>query len=62
MSDDTSKRGPRDSSRINMNENYEVRYWTDKFGVTAEQLAKAVQRAGSMANDVEAELKNHARK
>ena len=26
MSDDKSKRGPQDRSRINMNEDYEVRY------------------------------------
>jgi len=56
MSDDTSKRGPRDSSRINMNEDYEVRYWSEKLGITKQELSEAVRRAGSMAKDVEAHL------
>jgi hypothetical protein len=60
MSDDTSKRGPRDSSRINMNEDYEVRYWSEKFGITKQELSEAVRRAGSMAKDVEAHLRGQA--
>jgi hypothetical protein len=49
MTDGTSKRGPRDSWRINLSEDYEVRYWSQKFGVTREELQQALQRAGSMA-------------
>ena len=60
MSDDTSKRDPRDSSRINMNEDYEVRYWSEKFGITKQELSEAVRRAGSMAKDVEAHLRGQA--
>ena len=60
MSDDTSKRGPRDSSRINMNEDYEVRYWSEKLGITKQELSEAVRRAGSMAKDVEAHLRGQA--
>jgi hypothetical protein len=61
MSDDRNKRGPRDSSRINLGEDYELRYWSEKFGVSKEDLVYAVQRVGSMARDVEAELKNNER-
>jgi hypothetical protein len=50
--------GPRDSSRINLSEDYEVRYWSDKFGVSKEELVYAVQGVGSMAKDVEAKLDN----
>ncbi|MCD6013785.1 MAG: hypothetical protein K0Q79_3647 [Flavipsychrobacter sp.] len=57
MSDDRTKRGPQDSSRINITENYEVQYWTEKFGVSSEQLRNAVQRVGSLAADVEKALK-----
>ena len=57
MSDDTSKRGPADRSRINVNEDYEVRYWSEKFGVSEEQLRAAVARAGAMADDVERALR-----
>lgn len=47
MSDDLSKKGVQDRSRINMNEPHEVSYWTDKFGVTKEELQKAIEKAGS---------------
>jgi hypothetical protein len=62
MADDTLKRGSRDSSLINISEDDEVRYWTAKFRVSKEELGHAVQRAGSIAKDVEAELQNRKRK
>ncbi|KPF68318.1 hypothetical protein IP69_11670 [Bosea sp. AAP35] len=46
MADDKTIRGQQDRTRINMSEDYEVRYWTKKFGVTKEQLAAAVKTAG----------------
>ena len=57
MADDKSKTGPQDAARANVNEDYEVKYWSGKFGCTAEQLKAAVKKVGVMANDVEAELK-----
>ena len=47
MSDDLSKKGVQDRSRINMNEPHELSYWTEKFGVTKEELQKAIDRAGT---------------
>lgn len=58
MADD--KRVPQDASRINMNEDYEVRYWTHKFGVTKAQLATAVKAAGVSVNAVGAYLKKNS--
>jgi len=55
--DDKTKTRPQDAKRVNVNEDYEVRYWTQKFGATAEQLKAAVKKVGVMAVDVEAELK-----
>jgi hypothetical protein len=52
MSDDKTVRGPRDADRVNVHEDYEVRYWTKKWGVTEAQLKDAVKRAGVMAKDV----------
>ena len=46
MSDDLNKRSPQDASRINVNEEWELRYWTQKFGVTEEELKAAVKKAG----------------
>jgi hypothetical protein len=50
--DDPKIRGPRDRSRINTDQDYEVRYWTDELGVTEEQLRQAVQRVGPSADKV----------
>ncbi|WP_394773094.1 DUF3606 domain-containing protein [Flavobacterium sp.] len=52
MSDDLSNRGSQDRSRINMNEPHEVYYWTEKFGVTKEDLQAAIDKAGT--NSVQA--------
>lgn len=52
MADDKSNRGPRDAQRVNVHEDYEVRYWTKKWGVSEQQLRDAVKRAGVMADDV----------
>jgi hypothetical protein len=57
MSDDTSKRGPADRQRVNVNEDYEIRYWTQKWNVSEERLRRAVAAAGVMADDVEAWLR-----
>jgi len=57
MSDDKSKRGGADRDRINVHEDYELRYWSEKFGVSPEKLKETVQRVGVMVTDVERELK-----
>jgi hypothetical protein len=56
MSDDPSKRGAADRARINPAEDYEIRYWSDRLGVTPEELKKAVERVGPMVTDVEKAL------
>lgn len=57
--DDKNKRGPQDSKRVNVNEDYEVQYWTEKFGCSKEQLKKAVEAVGVMAERVEEYLKKN---
>ncbi|MCU1326433.1 MAG: hypothetical protein JWN34_1803 [Bryobacterales bacterium] len=57
MADDKSKTRPQDAQRINVNEAYELRDWSQKFGCTPEQLKAAVAKVGVMAVDVERELK-----
>lgn len=46
-----------DKDMISLSEDFEVRDCTKKFGVSAEELKKAVKQVGSMAKDVEAYLK-----
>ena len=57
MSDDKSLRTPADAQRVNVGEDYEVRYWTEKWNVTPEQLRAAVKKVGVMVDDVERELR-----
>jgi len=49
MSDDTALRRPQDASRIALDEDYEVRYWTNKWGITREELVDAVGKVGHSA-------------
>ena len=57
MSADKTLRTPADAQRVNVGEDYEVRYWTDKWNVTPQQLRAAVDKVGVMADDVERELR-----
>ena len=50
--DDPDKRGPADRSRINVNESWEVRYWTAELGCSEERLREAVESVGVMRDDV----------
>ena len=56
MADDKTNRGERDRSRINMSEDYEVKYWTERLGTTREELQKVVDRVGNSANAVAKEF------
>ncbi|KQS03560.1 hypothetical protein ASG11_04240 [Sphingomonas sp. Leaf357] len=57
MADDKTLRGPQDASRISLGEDYEVQYWTDKFGISADELHAAVAAVGNSADAVERHLK-----
>jgi hypothetical protein len=56
MADDKSNRGPQDASRINIHEDYEVEYWTRKFGVSQSELEAAVGKVGVSADAVAKQL------
>ena len=58
MADDKTKTGSFDRNHISLKEDYEVRDWSKKFGVTKEELTAAVKKVGSQASDVEAHLKS----
>ena len=51
MSDDKSLRTPADAQRVNVGEDYEVRYWTNKWNVTPVQLRAAVDKASGDPED-----------
>jgi len=61
MSDDKTQTGGQDRRRISLDEDYEVRDWSAKFGVTADELRAAVKAVGNDAAAVEAHLKDRRR-
>jgi uncharacterized protein DUF3606 len=56
MADDKTKRGRPDRSKINMGEDYEVKYWAKELGVTASELQRVVDKVGNAAAAVRKEL------
>jgi hypothetical protein len=55
MSDDKSKTVAK-RRRINIHEDYELRFWSKKFGVSPNELRRAVSKVGSFADDVAREF------
>jgi hypothetical protein len=49
-----------DRSKITMTSDIEVKYWSKHFGVTREELRRAVERVGNSAASVRKELRNLA--
>ena len=50
--DNKSKKGKGDDSRININESYELQYWSEKLNVSSDELREAVKATGPNADDV----------
>jgi hypothetical protein len=61
MPDNLQQRGGRDRQRIDVHQDYELRDWSKKFGVTPERLKEAVQAVGNESAKVEQYLKGHER-
>jgi hypothetical protein len=59
--DDKKMRGAEDVSRISLGEKWEVAYWTERFGVAADELREAVRDVGNSAEDVREYLQKKAR-
>jgi hypothetical protein len=56
MADDLKQTGKADDARINVDQDHEVNYWSEKLGVSRGQLRSAVARAGPMVKDVREHL------
>ena len=56
MVDDRRIKGLQDRARINMSEDYEVRYWANALGVPTDRLAAAVEKVGDSVRAVPQEL------
>jgi len=56
--DDKTKTGKEDDSRINVNESYELQYWSEKLNVSKERLKEAVAAVGTTVEAVKEYLKS----
>lgn len=56
MSDDLNNRQDGDRQRIALGQEHEVRYWTEKLGVSREELERVVKKVGNSADKVREEL------
>ena len=57
MGDDLSNRGGQDRARINLAEDYEVRYWTAELGVSEDELVRLVHQHGNSAEKIRQALR-----
>jgi hypothetical protein len=57
MADDLKETGRQDDGRINVDQDHELSYWSEKFGVSRDQLREAVAKAGPMVKNVERQLR-----
>jgi hypothetical protein len=58
MADDPKQPGKADDARINIEQDHELRYWSDKFGVSREELQSAVAKAGPLVRNVREHLQH----
>jgi hypothetical protein len=56
MADDRMKRGSQDRSKISMEQEHEIRYWTQALGVSEAALTAAVAKVGTSVDAVRHEL------
>jgi hypothetical protein len=54
MSDDKTKKGGGDRSRVAAGEDYEVRYFAEKHGITPDQVRDLIKRHGNSRDKLEA--------
>jgi hypothetical protein len=57
VADNPNIRGGGDRKRINVDQDYELRYWSEKLGVSADELRQAVKDVGPMAEAVEQHIR-----
>jgi hypothetical protein len=54
--DDRSKRGPQDPQRVDIRDDYDLRYWTAALNTPKVRLIAAVAKVGNCVTALRAEL------
>lgn len=57
MADNLNEIGRQDDALINVNQDHELTYWSERLGVSRDRLREAVARAGPLVKNVERELR-----
>jgi Protein of unknown function (DUF3606) len=57
MADDLKQTGRPDDQRINVDQDHELTYWSEKLGVSRDRLREAVAKAGPVVKNVQRELR-----
>ena len=57
MSDNTQRRGPEDPTKININQSWEIGYWSEQLRISESELRNAVRHAGPLIANVQRWLK-----
>ena len=53
MTGDFKRRRPEDPDRINIDHEWELEYWADKFGISQEEVITAVRTVGVLIYELE---------
>jgi hypothetical protein len=59
---DKDSRAPIDTSQVNLSEEWEVRYWCERFEVGEVELRACIAEAGPRTVDVDERLRSVAKK
>ena len=56
MADNLNIKQPEDPTKININQDWELKYWANELGVGESRLIAIVKKVGPLVKDVRAEL------
>ena len=55
----THSKWPPEPRQINLREDYELRYWSERFDVPKDEIEAAIKKVGTRVEDVARELSCH---
>jgi hypothetical protein len=58
---DKEARTPADTTQVNLEEDWEVRYWCERYDVDAETLRACVMEVGPRTEDIDRRLREAAK-
>jgi hypothetical protein len=58
MADDLKQTGRQDDARINVDQDHELGYWSERLGASREEIRNAVAKVGPMVANVREQLQH----